>query len=62
MPNLTMNVGFQGESGSKADIAEPSLLTRTGHREGLLLQLQKGKLPLPLEVVLHLRCICVAAG
>jgi hypothetical protein len=27
MPNLTMNVGFQGQRRSNADIAEPSLLT-----------------------------------
>ena len=26
-----MNVGFQGQSGSNADIAEPSLLTLNGH-------------------------------
>src|SRR6266404_202921 len=28
MPNLPMNVGFQGQSGSNADIVEPSLLTQ----------------------------------
>jgi hypothetical protein len=31
MPTLPMNVGFQGQSGSNADIAEPSLLTHNGH-------------------------------
>jgi hypothetical protein len=31
MPNLTMNVGFQGQRRSNADIAEPSLLTLNGH-------------------------------
>jgi hypothetical protein len=28
MPTVPMNVGFQGQSGSNADIAEPSLLTQ----------------------------------
>jgi hypothetical protein len=28
MPPLTMNVGFRGQSGSGADIAQPSLLTQ----------------------------------
>jgi len=28
-----MNVGFQGQSGSNADIAEPSLLTQFGNGE-----------------------------
>ena len=28
MPMLLMNVGFQGESGSDADSAEPSLVFR----------------------------------
>src|SRR5260370_5767995 len=32
MPTLPMNVGFQGQSGSNANIAEPSLLTRSGSR------------------------------
>jgi hypothetical protein len=31
MSPLAMNVGFQGKSGSNADIAEPSLLTHFGH-------------------------------
>jgi hypothetical protein len=30
MPPLALNVGFQGESRSNADITEPSLLTRFG--------------------------------
>jgi hypothetical protein len=33
MPIIPMNVGFQGQSGRNADIAEPSLLTRYGHWE-----------------------------
>jgi hypothetical protein len=28
MPIIPMNVGFQGQSGRNADIAEPSLLTQ----------------------------------
>jgi hypothetical protein len=35
-------------------------LTRASR--GLLTATAKGKLPLPLKIVLHLRCICVAAG
>jgi len=31
MPTRPMNVGFQVQSGSNADIAEPSLLTHLGH-------------------------------
>jgi hypothetical protein len=31
MPDLAMNVGFQGESGSNGDDAKPSRLTRNGH-------------------------------
>src|ERR1700676_3355986 len=35
MPTLAMNVGFQGQSGSNADITEPSLLTHFGTRNFL---------------------------
>jgi hypothetical protein len=31
MPPLALNVGFQGQSRSNADITEPSLLTQLEH-------------------------------
>jgi hypothetical protein len=33
MPIIPINVGFQGQSGRNADIAELSLLTQTGPSE-----------------------------
>jgi hypothetical protein len=34
MPKFGMDVGFQGESGSRSDIAKLSRMTRNGHLLG----------------------------
>ena len=41
-----MNVGFQGQSGSNADIAEPSLLTLMRHVRSRVVALQRYAAPI----------------